>query len=433
MDNTTYFASLDAKLAQLRLTDPAQAADFANWVKNQKLAVSLGLAVYDPTAESNVTATTGGALSQPSVYFPARLPKWRKAVGRALAGGRGRLMLLGDSTTVGAGAGTSGQTNLVGARPNNYPSALANALSRLGIPANNGHVFGGQNVIATTVAYEQYDPRVSFPVAGWAEQPSANYLIPGGHFFRSSTSGAVYRFTPTQVVDTIVPYYITNSGLGSMTVDVDGGAALSTINQAGALAVTSSTISCAKGSHAINLTATSASQVYLAGILAYDSAQGGIDILQCGSWGDIIANFNMTTNVWSPYNFYASLAPDLTIVQLTINDINQATTLAAYDASLRTLVAKLKAIGSDVVLMTGLNSDPSPYPNMGNGKSESFYAAVRQVAIDLGCPFLHQAERLGNYAAANAALGMSDTSHGSPALYGDEGLWVARSLAEFAK
>lgn len=352
-----------------------------------------------------------------------RLPTWRRALGRAMAGGRARILVLGDSTVVGAGAGTGGNTALDNARRASFPSALARAMSRLGVLAHNESLVGTQNMAGAGVAYDSFDPRVS--PGPFVLQNSANFLTAGGHLFRSAAG--TLSFTPEVDCDRFEVLYVRNGLAGSFDLAIDGGAPSSFSLAPGTSMQTAEIVAGSVGRHTLTITASNGN-LYFAAIVVSNSEAGGVEVLQAGSWGDVSANFLLTTNVWSPANIYDDLAPDLALIQLTINDINGGTSLKQHLANLADLADTLGGLGADVVLMTGLQSNPSAYPRHGNGHSAAVYAAIAELAEARGLPLLDLAGRLGPYARADAELGMTDSAHGSAALYGDVGLWVARTL-----
>ena len=296
-------------------------------------------------------------------------------------------------------------------------------MGRLGVAAHNEALVGTQNMAGAGVAYGTYDPRVA--LGPFVLQSSANFLTAGGHLFRSAVG--TMSFTPQVDCDRFEVLYVRNGLSGTFDLAIDGGAASTFSLSPGTSMQTAEIVAAGVGRHTLTIT-TAHSNLYISAILVSNSESGGVEILQGGSWGDISGNFLSATNVWSPANVYGDLAPDLALVQLTINDINAGTSVTQHLANLASLADNLAGTGADVILMTGLQSNPASYPSHGNGHSAAVYAGIADLAEARGLPLLDLAGRLGPYARANDELGMSDGVHGSAALYGDAGLWVARTL-----
>lgn len=354
---------------------------------------------------------------------------YRKAMAKVLSGGRARLLIAGDSTTVGAGAGTNGTgaTGLVGARTKNWPTQLAAALTAAGIPAWNQSVWGDQNVGSAGETYNSYDPRVS--PGSWGNQ-FLNTL--GGKAWTVSSAAAAFAFTPTMTFDRFDVYTVQNSGLGSITVNVDGGATLATINEAGSASVVKTTVTCTRGTHTINVVSSSSTAVYLLGIVPWDSTLGGLDIIQCGHWGGSMGNIANNANPWeaSSSTLLNAIAPDISLVQLTINDANGGTALSTYTSQLATVESALGAASGDVILMSGLLTNNAATTN---GTLAGMVSAVSARAAAQSRLFADLGSRCGSFAAMNAAGFMyTDGTHGSALMYGDEGRWLANSLVQLA-
>lgn len=391
---------------------------------------SCGAFDYDAetTTDPSSAAITGGTIQGVVAVGPyiaqngANRLNFRKALAKVLAGQRARLLIMGDSTSVGAGAGTS-TANLTGARAKNYPTRLAAALTAAGIPTYNEAVFGDQKTLTATVAYPSYDPRVTL-AGGFA---ATSFSALGGNPWLAAATGAKWSLTPGMTFDTVDVFTISNTGNGSLTVDVDGGATLTTINTNAALAVQKTTVSCTRGTHTLNLTTTSTASTYVLAVIPYDSTVGGLDIIQAGWYGGVMSDYAGAGSVWSPSNatLLAAVAPDLAIVQLTVNDSTNGTTPASFAASLATVESALTTAGAETLLMSGI---PSNNANATNGQLAAIVAAVSARAASQSRVYADLGSRCGTFAAMNAAGWMADTLHGNALLYADEGRWIAQTL-----
>ena len=391
------------------------------------------------TAETNASGQTllddasRAALdTTPVVSFVERLtralyPKTAVALAAALSGSADNLFLFsGDSTTTAAGAGSSGQTNLVAARPNGWVSQLAAQMSFAGFNANNDARFGSQTVNATSVTIPQYDTAVTLG-GSWSLTGSATYDSIGGGMYTANTSTSTLAIAPAGAFDSVDIYYVQNAGLGTFTVNVDGGATLSTINCASAGLFQKATVSgITLGTHTLNLVMSTSSSVYVAGFVFKNSAKKGLKFVQSGMWGKKIGDFAVTTNLWSPQNALAKLAPTTHFIQLTINDTNLPTNIAAYQASLDAYVKASIAAGIETILMTGWQSSPGGYPNA--VLYQQYYDAVKAVAIANNCALIDMGTRMGSYAVTNAMGLMSDGSHPNAIGYADEAALILQIL-----
>src|SRR5258708_1461467 len=331
-------------------------------------------------------------------------------------------MTLGDSTTSGAGAGTSGAINLVGARINSYPAVLAKILAGY-VAINDNAILADQNVVAQGVTYPQYDPRVTLG-ANWANSASGPAL--GGVLFHFTT-GAVNNmtFTPPAAFDTFVLYYVRNVGHGTFTVNVDGGSSLGTVNAAGSAAVLTQTFSVTKGTHTINIVPTNDAQFFIVMIVPQDSTTSAIDLYQAGMYGATSTTVNSTTTAWSPLSLLPTIAPDLTVIDLTINDSNNATGLATYSTNMQAIITSAKLSG-DVVLIVG---PPSNTAAATNGTLDTYIGVLQNLSVSNGAPITNIKQRWVSYAAMNAIMPYFDSLHPAAPGYQDMAEALTNAIA----
>lgn len=341
------------------------------------------------------------------------LPRWRAAMARVRAGtGRGRLLTCGDSTSMGAGAGSGGTLNENGAYPKAWPQALAGMSGAItGVPFSSKAIMGNQ---AAAVAYGTYDTRVTLGT-GWSGTQGSL----GGNMFKFTAGVAgTLSFTPVGTFDTILVYYVqTGPGAtGTMAVNVDGGATIQTLTAANAVATYAvATLSVTLATHTINFVASNLGDFFLGGVIAYNSTAVAVDFVQAGFAGATASNFVGTTNVWSPQNVITSLAPDLTIIELTVNDSNNGTALATYQANMQAIIASAQVSG-DVILMTG---PPSSTTAATNGTLDQYIAVLDALAVANGCVLIDTKARWGSYAAINPIMAYFDSLHPGAVAYQD--------------
>lgn len=328
------------------------------------------------------------------------------------AGKRDALVLcVGDSTT--AGAYSAGATQYLAARAGSWPSVLA------GLIGANDDAWNGNNSI-TGVTQLQYDPRW---VAATSWSGSVNTL--GGlHLLNSSNANPLSR-TPTYPWDFVDIWTPQNSGLGSMTADVDGGATTTINENATALLVkTVVTASGGVGTHTLNLKRVSG-QAYVGGLVFHNSAQKRINICNAGQSGAAIASFVANSTPWDALPVLKALAPDLTIICLTINDADGGpTAIATFMANTQILINAAKLSG-DVILMTGAQSDPGTYPL---ATQQIYASAYRVLAARNRLILIDTFSAWGGYAQANANGWMADPQHPDGTGYGLKAKAVAAVL-----
>ncbi|WP_375396520.1 SGNH/GDSL hydrolase family protein [uncultured Sphingomonas sp.] len=306
-------------------------------------------------------------------------PALKAMLARVAGGtGRGRIVFKGDSTSAGAGGSDLAADN-TGARPFRPAAALAGQLSTGGIPAlDNGFVGDNGMTKEGGCGLPAYDGRVV--LANWNVYP--DYSFAGGALL-GSNSGAL-TFTATTSVDTFEMVLFNLSSPAVMTVLIDGAAPASIVRSGGMtgsantlVAGTSGVGFCkaivtaaSAGTHTISLTSNTTDRPILRSIIAYDSAVRAIDMLVHAVNGAKSADQGYTS---SPDLFYNNDAlgydaPDLTVINLGLNDGSQGVSASAYSSNLQAIVAKAKLSG-DVLLV-------SPHP-----ASSSFSAFAMQTGL----------------------------------------------------
>ena len=348
------------------------------------------------------------------------LPHWRAAMARVRNGsGRGRIVVLGDSTSMGEGAGTGGSSNLNAAFVQGWPEQMGPILSKQ-IAANTNAIFGDQGTYSY-VAYNTYDPRVTLG-ANWA---LANINAIGGNTWVYNT-GAVnnFAFTPVGSVDTAVVCF-TSGGGGTAAVNVDGGSTLGTIGTGSAAQCNTYTFTA--GAHTINLVPSNNGALYVLGVIAYLSTTPAVDIIQDGVIAATVSNFNYSAQ---PYNILPELSlisADLTIIDLTVNDSNNngLSYLPTYVATVQAMITGAKTGGSDVMLISG---PPSNTANATNGTLASYNAALQQLALTNNVPLLSFSNRWTSYAVTNPIFPYYDGLHPGKTGYSDMASAVAQAL-----
>ena len=368
------------------------------------LAAYSGLECWDAEA-----AAPADALLERNQFYAYPLPHWRAAKALVAAGSRNaKLLILSDSTGAGQGSTNAGQgANCVSQAWPTQLAALLQTATGLKCSWQSRMSTGGfgNNFIAC-------DSRCA--ATGTMVYTGVGINAVGGPLIKGAGT-ATFSFTPTTSVDTFVIRYPVNAGLGTMQANIDGGAN-TPIMQAGSASMGSTALTAGSaGTHTLNLSLVN--NCYIDSIVAYTAAQKEISILNAGWCGSTAANWNDATAVWSPINDIPNLAPDLSIICLTINDWNAGTSLAAYIASIQTVISACLKTG-DVLLCTGIASNPAAGDAPG-AVQQQYAAAVSYLARANGLRLpINFANVLGgSWAVANAAGKMYDDKHGLAAGY----------------
>jgi hypothetical protein len=283
-------------------------------------------------------------------FKPSNTRKTRKGLANVRNGlANMNVAIVGDSTQAGDGAGT-GTNGYDGARVLSASRKLATMLAPTTgkgiIAAQETAIFGSAGVASGTPGqYLTYDTRVLMP-SGWS---LASAGIGGGYYDNSTTTNAL-SFTPTIAFDTIVYWYAQNTGLATFTVDIDGGAAIETPNSAGSGALVKHTLTVALGTHTINWKRTGVgANLRILGCTVYNSASKTVDVWNMGVAGSLSTSWINAANPWSPLNALTSIAADLYVIDLGINDWINGTDPTTFQTNMQTIITACAAQG-DVVL-----------------------------------------------------------------------------------
>ena len=395
---------------------------------------------YQLDPQGNVTGLVGPDGNQTTIIEPskssiaAKLPKLRAKLANIRAGlttgtnginGQLRLGIIGDSTTVGAGAGSGGVTNLNGARSKNVVVALAQALNSMGVPTIHDTFMGDQYVFgadASLTGYPNYDPRVT--LTGTAGiYPDTNYSALGGIYFQLKAGTDSLTFTPGNAWDTAVIYYDNGAaGVANLTLGnagaITGGTTLTTV-ATGNLALAQQTITITKAATSLVFTRSSGAPV-IRGVWCYDSTTPRVNLFGLGEYG-----LKLTTE----FNRYGTaLATDLydaVIINMSINDANSVgpSGLTAYINALTTLVTFCRVYNIDVMVattsaVTTASSTVALYCN-----------AITNFAVANNVPIIDLNTRMGGYTVANSTGLMNDGLHPNASGYQDIASAYANMIA----
>lgn len=327
--------------------------------------------------------------------------------------GQLRIGIVGDSTTMGAGAGT-GTVGTTGARPKCVGRQLVSQFTQQGIAARADTFMGDQgyfNVSGSITGYPLYDPRVTFG-GTTGIYPNASYRSLGGIYFQLKAASDTLTFTPENSWDTAVIYYENGSaGVATMSLGnaaaISGGSTVTTTNSGGAFSFGKRTITITKASTSLIFTQTSGTPV-IRGVWCYDSTTPSVNIFNLGIFGEQLS-------VVQPFASPAFSADvyDAIIINMSINDIGAGVSVDAYISALNTLVTNARATGADVLLAT------TSVTNRADSVVLPYVVAIMNYAYVNGLQVIDLYSRMGAFSKANTNGLMYDNLHPSAPGYQD--------------
>lgn len=378
-----------------------------------------------PTVEAN-QLTGMSALSVGSkypVYIPSEinkaLRKWRSALAATISGGAdSKLAFIGDSTDQGAWASGA---EFAGNRKLCVAQIVAKRLNGIGVPVNVASQFGGTSMSAANL--QAYDPRTVLG-AGWTT--STAFSAVGNNLLQNTADLTRYDFTPLDVddqplvFDRIEVTYLKLPSFANFTVAVDGGAAAFTSTQAGTGALDTVTVSVASGTHTVNIAKTAgdvAKTLLIQGIKCYSSTAKSVHVLNLSAGGFKASDMANTATYYGCLNGIKHFAPNLSVINCTINDSIAATPVATYKANLQAVIDACKLSG-DVILRTG-NTVQAGYSGWVIDADEPYITAMYELAVANNLLFIDVKSRIGQYVEANIAGFMVEGVHPTRVGYAD--------------
>jgi len=335
------------------------------------------------------------------------MAKWQSALAKVEAGtARAKVLYLGDSTDAGTGAGVAGAA----LRSASCPTKVAAILNAAGVNAQVNS-FWGTNQLQLTA---DYDPRL-VRGTGWASSGATAYSLGGPTWQCASPNIGSLAFTISDNTDSADIYYLRSSGLGTFTVNIDGGLPLATIDANGATALVKTTVTFAPGTaHTLNIQRLAGGTVYVDAVTMFDSTVPAVEISNAGWAGALTADIASTTNAWSSGNAVSVVAPDLTFINCLINPWTLVAgtpqeSIALAMANIQILITK--AIVSGSVCLIG----PIPSSTVKNtvAGQQAYISALYDLAVSNGVAFVDRTRSFIDFATASAAGLMADTVHGN--------------------
>lgn len=355
--------------------------------------VVLTPATATTTAIAAASVSTGPPNDITLVPAGDPFPRFREKLKQVMAGTASlTIAAVGDSTSIGHGSTDAPTKNAYARVAARYSKATTLYNASFGTGGTTG------------------DTRVTLG-AGWA-RGSLN-AIAGGGWKGTSGGGGTLSFVPAASFDTLKVWWLRQSGAGSATVNVDGGSSLGTITGNGATSVQSTTYTVTAGTHTVNIVGPTGGDLFIIGIETYTAATAAVRINNYGLSGSAVGDWDDDTNAWDTLKVLRAFAPDLTFVNLTINDIKDGlTTTGNYTTAMSAIVSALNESG-DVALTVGNRTNDADDTDL---RYQSFVNALMTV----GTIMFSVPNRWGSYTTANASGFMSgDGIHPNDTGYND--------------
>jgi hypothetical protein len=247
-------------------------------------------------------------------------------------------------------------------------------LRAAGLEASTNNVFGAGY---GSIPYSDFDARVSYG-ANWSVTTSSVVSI-GGTMFRSQ-GASEWQFSPDSAVDSFHFYYSRNAGLGTFEVVTDG-VARATVATALSAAVGLTAVSFPQTSGPIVIRQPSTIDGYIIGGHAFLASRKEISLYNAGWGGSRALNWSTTTPGYAGFNGIGTIDPDLTIINLDINDANASIAMATFTSQYGAIIDKALAYGDVLCLLS-----PPTNPGITYAAQQSYADAITALAASKGIP-----------------------------------------------
>jgi lysophospholipase L1-like esterase len=346
---------------------------------------------------------------------PDNFTRWRQALSRVRTGeGYATLLCIGDSIT-------QGETSTFGTNPifrNCWPHKLQELLDAYYVPAQIGLCSGG---------YGTPGPDLRFTLgSGWS-WAAANIGFSKYSIQSAGGAAGTMTYAPGYLCDKADIYFkVHNSNQGNSSVTVDGGAptALTGFGTPSRVEVVNVDLGGLADTHVLTFAgATIVDGLGLFDIIGIDAYDSTTPCVRVG----LLGRSGASTEEWGfggypgagfqSLDAIAKAAPDLTIINLGVNDAAVPVSLATYIANMAAVIDVCQLTGD--VLLTGLI--PSGGVFSGRQPIELDYSVngLGSLATSHGCGVVDLNARWVDFATADALGWMTDSLHPTAAGYAD--------------
>jgi len=376
--------------------------------------VNLSFAQIGPSQGVSSSANTIPGITN---FDPSILPVSRAAMEKVRANtGRLRIGWIGDSTMNGEGAGTGGSNNTTAAIQASIPTDVAKQLVSSGITTTYDSVFGDGTLGNLGNSQLTYG-------AGWAVASPPS--LGGQMLSNATTTATALAFTPASQITTCDVYYVDVAATDTFTIDLSGAGTITTTT-GGTLAILKKTISAASGSYTLNVKLTAVgTRFWINGIDCYNTTTRQISMWNFGIVGATTGNFTTTGSAWSSLTALGLYAPDLTVIDLGINDETASESYATFYSTMQTIITQAK-ISGDVILV--MHHDVNGHTAAQEAVTLS---ALQALSVANNIPLVSFYQRMGTWAVSNANGEQFDALHCNAVGYNDESRmisWILQQL-----
>lgn len=424
----------DAAAITAPLTAPAN-EQVASYITADGATKATLSATIDGRAETSIEAFA----VRSSADFVTRLrtpylDRWLTACDFVRRGLRdAKVLIVGDSTAGGVGGGSAASF----VQANSWPSFLVDLLDATLIPTAHGLAVPPSNSGAIA---SPYDSRWTLG-AGWSWRTSGaldSYIGFGGKGTNIKTSGSnPLTFNDPRVqADTFDVYLLaTNSASGAAySIQATGGPAAT--GSCGGhpdkhlMKVTVTAATAAKN-NVVTITRTGGSgDLYVVGVEPYLSTAKKVRVANAGISGSNSVGWTTfpsggVSNTWNGEQFIRDYRPDLTIIDIGINDADPSgiTPTSDFVANIQTLIAAAKLSG-DVIVKTAI-------PTRTRTPDQTTLLNALKAAVDV--PVIDVFAHYGTSALLDRFVFLADDLHMTQAGYRDEANYVHRLLQDAMK
>lgn len=341
--------------------------------------------VFNPSSSALSTTSLVQANEYVRVVQGNQLPVFNRKVGNVTTNnGNARMLIVGDSLTVGLHSTSTVSTNTAWG----YGAIAQRYFANAGVTSQRDTVWASGD--GTNQAE---DSRLVLG-SSWATFGSTDTL--GGLAYTALTATNALSFTPTGIVDTFIVYYVIASTTGTISVAIDSGSATNQVTT-GSPAVGKVTVTAtAPGIHTCNIKYVSGSFVSIVGIEAYNSQISQLQVMNAGWGGANTPNIAETFANYAPLPALKFVAPDLTIIATGVNDWAGAVNINTFTTAYQAVITAAK-ISGDCVALIPPPSNPGQIPQA----TQDIYAnAIRALAASNNIPTIDIYARFVSYSAS---------------------------------
>ena len=319
--------------------------------------------------------------------------KSRAAFNKVRAGSaNASIVFIGDSTEMGKGSPTAGST--VGSRATSPSVRIASILTSTVMPTNS-NTFVSDNNTGDITALKAYDNRIATTGATNVWFGTSTLF---GACFRFPNAASTLTLTANTACDTWEITYLDNS-TAQFSWQIGVGA-ITTITQANTGTLVKATVT-ATAATTLNLAWVAAGTVGIMHVKAYNAATKELSVFDAGINGGDSASFINSAFYYSALNHLKTIAPDLTVIRLGINDYNPATPVApaTFSTNIQTIITAAQLSG-DVILATPIPAQDTATMTLAG--QQAYSDAIYSLAIANNLAVVDIWRRLGSYPISQA-------------------------------